>query len=187
MTTAPPLARTRPILLYNDECSVCRRIARWVERSAQHQQAGTGGVLERPIGDDPAELKLLSPGLDIWDAYATIHLLMPDGSMKLGGEAVAEVLRRLPTTRWFAWTFQTSVFGFRPFQAILNLSYAILADVRPLFGCESCGTPSLWMRPFAWAIRSVRTLFGARRPRGLTAHFAPLTRAARSSAPTVES
>ena len=37
----------------------------------------------------------MSPGLDIWDAYATIHLLMPDGSMRLGGEAVAEVLTLL--------------------------------------------------------------------------------------------
>jgi predicted DCC family thiol-disulfide oxidoreductase YuxK len=186
MTTAP-LARTKPILLYNDECSVCRRIARWVERSGQGEETGTLGVLERPIGDDPAELQSLSPGLNIWDAYATIHLLMPDGSMKVGGEAVAEVLRRLPTTRWFAWTFKISLFGFRPFQAILNLSYAILADVRPLFGCESCGTPSLWMRPFAWATRSLRTLFGARRPRSLTAHFAPLSLAARSSDPTRKS
>jgi predicted DCC family thiol-disulfide oxidoreductase YuxK len=186
MTAVLP-AQAKPILLYNDECSVCRRIARWVERSAQSEQAGTRGLLERPIGDDPEELQSLSPGLDIWDAYATIHLLMPDGSMKLGGEAVAEVLRRLPATRWFAWTFRLSLFGFRPFQAVLNLSYAILADVRPLFGCESCGAPSLWMRPFGWAIGSLRTLFGARRPRSLTAHFAPLSLAARSSGPTLKS
>jgi predicted DCC family thiol-disulfide oxidoreductase YuxK len=186
MTTVP-LARTEPVLLYNDECSVCRRIARWVERSAQGEEAGARGVLERPIGDDPAELQALSPGLDIWDAYATIHLLMPDGSMRLGGEAVAEVLRRLPTTRWFAWTFKISLFGFRPFQAILNLCYAILADVRPLFGCETCGTPSLWMRPFRRAISSLRSLFGARRPRSLTGHFAPLSLMARSSGPTLKS
>jgi hypothetical protein len=54
--------------------------------------------VERPIGDDPEALLSLNPDLDIWGAYATIHLLMPDGSMKLGGEAVAEVLRNLPTT-----------------------------------------------------------------------------------------
>jgi len=64
--------------------------------------------------------------------------------MKLAGEAVAEVLRNLPSTRWFTWTFGVNVFGVRPFQAILNLAYAILADVRPVFGCESCGTPSPW-------------------------------------------
>ena len=96
----------------------------------------------RPIGQDPEELRALNPDLNIWDAYATIHLLMPDGSMKLGGEAVAEVLRNLPSTRWFSWTFGINVFGTRPFQAMLNVAYAILADVRPVFGCESCGTPS---------------------------------------------
>jgi hypothetical protein len=51
---------------------------------------------------------------------------MPDGSMKLGGEAVAEVLRSLPNTKWFAWSFAISIFGFRPFQIILNMAYAIL-------------------------------------------------------------
>jgi hypothetical protein len=56
----------------------------------------------------------------IWDAYATIRLLMPDGSMKLGGEAVAEVLRRLPPTKWLAHSFSLSILGVRPFQALLN-------------------------------------------------------------------
>jgi predicted DCC family thiol-disulfide oxidoreductase YuxK len=169
-----------PILLYNDECGVCRRIARWVERSARGEAGEARSVLERPIGDDPEALRALSPVLDIWDAYATIHLLMPDGSMKLGGEAVAEVLRRLPATRWFARTFELSVFGFRPFQAVLNLSYALLADVRPLFGCESCGTPSVWLRPFFWLIKRVEAVFGGSRARGLTTHFASLALAVKS-------
>jgi predicted DCC family thiol-disulfide oxidoreductase YuxK len=130
--------QTKPILLFNDECAVCRRIARWVKKSG-HSKSGEASIIVQPIGDDPEALRLLDPDLDIWDAYATIHLLIPDGSMKLGGEAVAEVLRSLPNTKWFAWSFSISTFGFRPFQVILNMAYAILADVRPLFGCESCG------------------------------------------------
>jgi predicted DCC family thiol-disulfide oxidoreductase YuxK len=169
-------------LLYNDECSVCRRIAAWVKRSAQDEDTGARGLVERPIGDDPAELESLRPGLDIWDAYATIHLVMPDGSMKLGGEAVAEVLRRLPATRWFARMFSIDVWGFRPFQCMLNICYAILADIRPLFGCESCGSTSRWMRPVAWAIKSLTGIFGGRRPASIKAHFAPLPLAARSGA-----
>jgi hypothetical protein len=129
--------------LFNDECAVCRRIGHWVQNSAQSKSGETSLIVE-PIGDDPAALLALHPDLDIWDAYETIHLLMPDGSMKLGGEAVAEVLRSLPNTKWFAGCFAVSIFGFQPFQRILNLSYAILSDVRPLFGCESCGTPS-WL------------------------------------------
>ena len=144
-----------PILLYNDECGVCRRIARWVGESAR-RAPGEPKIVERPIGDDPVALRALDPDLDIWTAYATIHLLMPDGSMKVGGEAVAEVLRRLPNTRWFAWTFAIRLFGFQPFQRLLDLCYAILADVRPLLGCESCGIPSGWLRPFDWMRRHLR-------------------------------
>ena len=35
--------------------------------------------------------------------------------MKLGGEAVAEVLRNLPNTQWLAKSFNFSVLGFSPF------------------------------------------------------------------------
>jgi predicted DCC family thiol-disulfide oxidoreductase YuxK len=148
-----------PILRFNDECGVCRNLARWVRKSAQ-TRLGETVMIVRPIGEDPEELRSLNRGLNIWNAYATIHLLMPDWSMKLGGEAVAEVLRNLPSTRWFNWMFAIRVFGFRPFQAILNLAYAILADVRPLFGCESCGTPSWWVRPIRWMVKWAASLFG---------------------------
>src|ERR1700690_863615 len=125
------MPQTKPILLFNDECSVCRRIARWVKRSAV-TKAGETTIIERPIGDDPDALRSINADLDIWDAYATIHLVMPDGSMKLGGEAVAEVLRSLPSTKWFAWSFALSIFGFRPFQLILDVAYGVLAHARPL-------------------------------------------------------
>ena len=128
----------RPILLFNDECGVCRWIARWVVRSDRRD----GQLVVRPIGDDPAALRALNPALDIWDAYATIHLLLPDGTMKLGGEADAGVLEALPGTRWSACFLRFRVFGVRRFQGTLNLVYEILSDVRPLFGCESCGRPA---------------------------------------------
>jgi predicted DCC family thiol-disulfide oxidoreductase YuxK len=148
-----------PILLFNDECGVCRSIASWVKKQAQ-AGPGTTSIVVRPIGQDPEELRALNQGLNIWDAYATIHLLMPHGSMKLGGEAVAEVLRHLPSTRWFTSTFAINIFGVRPFQAILNLAYTVLADVRPVFGCESCGTPSPWVRPIGWMVTCIASLFG---------------------------
>jgi predicted DCC family thiol-disulfide oxidoreductase YuxK len=161
--------KSKPILLFNDECGVCRRIAGWVRNS------GETSIVERPIGDDPEALRSLNPGLDIWDAYATIHLLMPDGSMKLGGEAVAEVLRSVPHTRWFTSIFATSVFGFRPFQALLNLAYTLLADVRPLFGCESCGPPSTFVRPVRWMIQWAKAALAAGREPDPIAHFTPLS------------
>lgn len=151
--------QTKPILLFNDECGVCRRIGGWVQRSAQGK-SGETSIIARPIGEDPNDLRALNPNLDIWDAYATIHVLMPDGSMKLGGEAVAEVLRNVPGTKWLAWSFNVRIFGVRPFQIVLNVAYTILADVRPLFGCESCGTPSPWLRPGMALINWVRATFG---------------------------
>jgi predicted DCC family thiol-disulfide oxidoreductase YuxK len=130
-----------PILLFNDECAVCRRIARWVRMSAE-SASGAPPVIVQAIGDDPRALRSMNPRLNIWDAYETIHILMPNGSMKLGGEAVAEVLRSLPNCTWFAWVFALRIFGLRPFQLALNWGYALLSEVRPLLGCESCGIPS---------------------------------------------
>jgi hypothetical protein len=130
-----------------------------VQRSAQ-SKSGETSILVQPIGDDPERLRSLNPDLDIWDAYETIHVLMPDGSMRLGGEAVAETLRNLPNTKWFAWGFATTIVGFRPLQVMLNVAYAILSDVRPLFGCESCGKPRIWLRPMEWVTKSAKILFG---------------------------
>jgi predicted DCC family thiol-disulfide oxidoreductase YuxK len=167
-----------PILLFNDECAVCRHIGHWVQRSAQ-SKSGETSIIAQPIGDDPERLRALNPDLDIWDAYATIHVLMPDGSMRLGGEAVAEVLRRLPNTKWFAWSFATTIFGFRPFQAILDVAYDILADVRPLFGCESCGKSRSWLRPIEWVNKWAKTLTGGRPHVNPIPHFTSLSAARR--------
>lgn len=166
-----------PILLFDNECGVCRGIAGWVKKSAQ-RKSGETSMIVRPIGDDPEALRALNPGLDIWEAYATIHVVMPDGSMKRGGEAVAEVLRELPRTSWLVSSFAISVFGFRPFQAILNLAYLVLADVRPLFGCESCGTPTLWVRSIRWLIKLPSLVFGGHHP-STTPHFTTLAKTAR--------
>jgi predicted DCC family thiol-disulfide oxidoreductase YuxK len=174
----------KPILLFDGECGVCRRIAHWVEKSALGK-SGDARIIEQPIGSDPEALRTLNPDLDIWDAYATIHVLMPDGSMKLGGEAVAEVLRNLPNAKWFAWSFAFSIFGFRPCQLILNIGYFILEDIRPLFGCESCGTPTLWVRPIAWTIKRAKAAFGKGRHPSPTPHFTPLSAAGRRLPPTL--
>jgi predicted DCC family thiol-disulfide oxidoreductase YuxK len=171
MTTVPQMERqTNPVLLFNDECAVCRRIGNWVKKSAV-DKSGNASMVVRPIGDDPEALRLVNPELDIWDAYATIHILMPDGSMKVGGEAVAEVLRDLRNTKWFAWIFAINIFGLRPFQMAMNVAYVILADVRPFFGCESCGKPSFWVRPIAPTIKWVKSLFGKSPAPSVAAHF----------------
>jgi predicted DCC family thiol-disulfide oxidoreductase YuxK len=160
----------KPILLFNDECAVCRVIGKWVRKSAEHQVGGSA-IIVRPIGDDPLILRTLNPELDIWDAYANIHLLMPDGSMKTNGEAVAETLRSLPNTKWLARSFNLRLFGHRPFQALLNGAYRVLSDLRPLLGCESCGIPPPWLRPFHWLAQRIRGTFKARKRSVNAAHL----------------
>ena len=162
--------QTKPILLYDGECGVCRRIAHWVEKSATNKWGETSIIL-MPVGDDPDALKLINPNLNIWDAYATNYLIMPDASMKTGGEAVAEVLRILPSTKWFAWCFALSIFGFQPFQLSLNFGYAILDDIRPIFGCESCGKPSFWVKPIVALRKWASSVFGQQGGKAPTPKF----------------
>ena len=175
-------APSKPILLFNDECAVCRVIARWVMKSANRTE-GDNSIIVRPIGSDPLVLRTLNPALDIWDAYANIHLLMPDGSMRTNGDAVAETLRSLPNTKWLAHCFNVRIFGRRPFQAMLNVAYAILADMRPLLGCESCGIPPPWLRPFHWMAQRTKTIFKARKHMAGTAHFTRRPASKQSSPP----
>jgi predicted DCC family thiol-disulfide oxidoreductase YuxK len=162
----------KAILLFNDECAVCRRIAHWVRRSAERDPGGSSLVVQA-IGDDPEALRAQNAKLDIWDAYETIHILMPDASMKLGGEAVAEVLRRLPNCKWFAWTFAVKVFGMRPFQLVLDLGYTILSDARPLLGCESCGIPSPWLKFVSSMLGRGRRKGDETAPPRRSPHFTP--------------
>lgn len=179
---APASKQIKPILLFDDECGVCRTMARWV-RSSAHTSTGEATIVVQPIGEDPEVLRQLNPALDIWDAYATSHLLMCDGSIKLGGEAVAEILRRSPRTAWFAGVFAISVLGFRPFQAMLNLGYLILSDARPLFGCESCGTLAFWARPIAWMIKGAKAISGKGARPAPTPHFTARPATAQTAPP----
>jgi hypothetical protein len=59
------MQQIKPILLFNDECAVCRRIGHWVQKSAQ-SKSGETSIIVQPIGDDPDALRLLHPDLDIW-------------------------------------------------------------------------------------------------------------------------
>ena len=162
--------RPLPILLFDDECAVCRRIAAWVRRSAQSDN-GEATLIVQGIGEDPEALRALHPDLDIWEAYATVHVVLPDGTLKRGGEAVAEVLRSVPRCSWFTWVFRVSLLGVRPAQRVLDLAYLILADARPLLGCESCGTPSPWVRPLMWIRKHVRHGRATDRPKASPPHF----------------
>lgn len=145
----------RAVLLFNGECSVCKNISNWVIRSDEPSNGGFQAINERPIGHDPDVLKQIHPGLNIWDVYEAIHVIMPDGTIKRGGEAIAEVLRRLPATRRLAWLLDVGIGGARPFQALLNAAYYVLDRLRPALGCKACGRPVPWWgKPIEWTVKA---------------------------------
>lgn len=157
----PKTKEKLPILLYNDQCAVCRKISSWVIHNDDPKFGGHQLIDERPIGSDERALKKIDPRLNLWDVYAEIHLIMPDGTIKKGGEAIAEVFRRLPDTHWFAGAFKLGVGDVRPFQAALNQSYKLLDSLRPAIGCESCGSgaPVPWYgKPIEWAVRGYKKI-----------------------------
>lgn len=162
---ALPLGGDRAILLFNSDCPVCSKIAGWVIANDDPKNGGDQKIDERPIGFDPEALTKLNPNLTIWDAYSTIHVVMPDGSMKVGGEAIAEVLRRLPDTRWATGLLDVGIGGWRPFQSMLNFGYTVLDKLRPALGCKSCGTPTPWWgKPVEWTFNLYQKLTGKAEP-----------------------
>jgi predicted DCC family thiol-disulfide oxidoreductase YuxK len=171
-----------PILLYDGNCAVCSRIGNWVNASASHTK-GNPSIIAQPVGNDPAALRKLNPNLDIWDAYAVVHVIMPDGTMKTGGEAVAAVFRSLPATRWLTGCLAFNLLGLRPFQKMLNLAYTVLDDVRPLLGCDSCGRSRPWVRQLERPVAWLKSLFGPAPAPKPSLHFAPLAAARPIPAP----
>lgn len=153
----------RPMLLFNSLCEVCQVLSAWVKE----QDNGGGDLIdERPIPDDPETLKKLNPNLDIWKVYEEIHLLMPDGTIKTGGEAVGEVLKRLPATKWAAWLVDVGIGPVKPFQWGLNGAYKFLDAIRPALGCKSCGGGPVawWAKPIKWGADLVKLVRGADAP-----------------------
>ncbi len=65
--TVAQASTARPILLFDDECGVCRHIASWVRKASRRKSCEVCGTV-RPIGEDPAALRVINPGLDIWAA-----------------------------------------------------------------------------------------------------------------------
>jgi hypothetical protein len=151
----------RAVMLFNDGCSVCRKLSSWVKRTDEPSNGGKQAIDERPIGHDPAALQAVNPNIDIWEAYEKIHVVLPDGSVKKGGEAVGEVLRRLPKTSWVGPLVDASVFGLKPFQKVLDAGYFVLDKIRPALGCESCGSGVPWWgKPIEWGVKGWKALRG---------------------------
>ena len=77
-------------MLYDGECAVCTRSARWVERHDRHKEIRCVALqdAEPPAGTTRADLE------------RELHVVEPDGRTAAGWQAVVEIARRLPALKW---------------------------------------------------------------------------------------
>jgi predicted DCC family thiol-disulfide oxidoreductase YuxK len=93
-----------PTLIYDGECGLCRRAVERL-RSWDHEHR----LHYVPFQDEEAVKRF---GIGLPALAAAMHLVLPDGRVFSGADAVPELGRQLPGKRWWAWGF--AVPGVRP-------------------------------------------------------------------------
>lgn len=85
----------RPTLVYDGSCGLCSDAALLVRRWDARQRIDVV-----PFQD---EARLARFGTPIPAYAAAMHLLLPDGRVYVGADAVPPLLRLLPGRRWLGW------------------------------------------------------------------------------------
>ena len=121
---------TRPVLLYDQDCGVCRwsmlRVIRW-----------SGGRLEAaPLQGERAAEALAD--LDAAARMASWHLLLPDGRRSSAGAAVPELMRYLPGLKRLAPLARTFA---TPIDALYRLVARNRHRLSRIVGEEACRIP----------------------------------------------
>ena len=116
----PLAAATGPVatLIYDGECAMCRASALWIMRRAL--DAGTLEIL--PCRSAPRRARFPQ----VTDA----QLVLPDGRVLAGADAMPELLRLIPRWRWIAALFALP--GMRPLARVV---YAWIARNRMRVSC----------------------------------------------------
>jgi predicted DCC family thiol-disulfide oxidoreductase YuxK len=89
------------VLIYDDECSMCRASALWLMRRAL---AGGARDLEILPCRSPVRRERY-PFIADETCMAAMQLVLPDGRVLAGADAAPEILRRIPRWRWLAALF----------------------------------------------------------------------------------
>ena len=112
-----PARAERPTLFYDGECGLCRDAVAVLSRWDRE------GRIELIPFQDAARVAQF--GLPLPALAAAMHLVLPDGRVVAGADAVPELGRLLPGKRWLTWLF--AVPGVRP---IARRAYAWIAARR---------------------------------------------------------
>jgi predicted DCC family thiol-disulfide oxidoreductase YuxK len=86
-----------PTLIYDGECGLCRQA---VERLTRWDREHVLRFVPFQDGPGVARFEIAPPAL-----AAAMHLVLPDGRVYAGADAVPELLRLLPGKRWLAPLF----------------------------------------------------------------------------------
>jgi predicted DCC family thiol-disulfide oxidoreductase YuxK len=86
-----------PTLIYDGECGFCRDMVDLVRRWDREQ-----ALRFVPFQDAAAVARF---GIALPALAAAMHLVLPDGRVYAGADAVPELLRRLPGKGWLAPVF----------------------------------------------------------------------------------
>jgi predicted DCC family thiol-disulfide oxidoreductase YuxK len=114
------------VLIYDGECSMCRASALWLLRRAE---AGGATELEILPCRSPARRERF-PTITDQACMQAMQLVLPDGRVLAGADAVPEILRRIPRWRWIATFFDLP--RVRPFARRV---YAWIARHRMRISC----------------------------------------------------
>jgi predicted DCC family thiol-disulfide oxidoreductase YuxK len=117
-------ALARATLVYDAECAMCRASALWLMRRAMD-----GGRLEI-LPCRCAERRERYPQIADETCMTAMQLVLRDGRILAGADAVPELLRRIPHWGWVAGLF--SLPGVRP---IARRVYAWIARNRMSISC----------------------------------------------------
>jgi len=81
-----------PTLIYDGECGICQQAVALLRRWDREQR-----LVYVPFQDGAQVARL---GLALPALAAAMHLVLPDGRVYAGADAVPELLRLLPGKRW---------------------------------------------------------------------------------------
>lgn len=119
-------------LIYDGECSMCRASALWLMRRAI---AGGATELEIIPCRSPARRERF-PQVSEDACLAAMQLVLPDGRVLAGADAVPEILNRIPRWRWVRHVFELP--GVRP---TARRVYAWIATNRMRLSCKLPSAP----------------------------------------------
>jgi len=95
----------RAVLIYDEDCPICRKAAHWVERNKR------GDVLEL-LPCQAKGVRNRFPSMEETVCMRAMQLILPDGRLLPGEKALPEVINRLRRYHWAAWVFRIPGSGF---------------------------------------------------------------------------